>query len=194
MVRFTHLLLAVVAAVALSSVAVLGQEAAEPTVDCDALMAELPDCAEMVYTICTDGTPATCGAAVSAQQVEGPGGGASSNSTTNGTAVVESPCEKYVCFENGTYASMEDDADTVPSVEDDAAEEGGGNGTTTEGNGTASMEDDNQGASMEDDSAGNATGANGSSGAAAAGVGGVSVPALLALAAAALTGLSALAM
>jgi hypothetical protein len=187
MVRFTHLFL--VAAVAVSSVAVLGDEVAEVEVDCDALMAELPDCTEMVYTICTDGTPTTCGAAVSTQQVEGPG------NSTNGTAVVESPCEKYVCFENGTYASMEDDADTAPSVEDDTTEEGGNGTTTAGGNGTTSMEDDNQGASMEDDTAGggNVTGASGgtgTSGGASAVVGGASF--LVALAAAA--GLSALAM
>jgi hypothetical protein len=147
MVRFTRLLLAV--ALSFAAVSVLGQEDVEPEVDCDALMTELPDCTEMVYTICTDGTPTACGSTVSTQQVE--------TNATNGT-VVESPCEKFVCFENGTYASMEDD--TAPSVEDDAME---GNGTST-GNGT-SMEDDNQATSMEDDTAGGATGAGATSGA-----------------------------
>jgi hypothetical protein len=178
MVRFTSLLLAVALSFA-AGPAVLGQEDVEPTVDCDALMTAFPDCTEMVYTICTDGTPTTCGATISTQQ--------ETSNSTNGT-VVESPCEKYVCFENGTYASLEDDA--TPSMEDDALD---GNGTSTTGNVT-SMEDDTQASSMEDDKAGGgATGAAaGTSGAFSVLVGGTSSSILALLAAAA--GIMAIAM
>jgi hypothetical protein len=180
MVRFTRLLLLAGVALSFAAVpAVLGQEDVEPTVDCEALMTAFPNCTEMVYTICTDGTPTACGATLSTQQVETNG-----SNSTNETAVVESPCEKYVCFENGTYADMEDDA--APTTEDDAPE---GNGTSTGGD----TEDDTQAAPTEDDSKGTAgAAAAGTSGAFSALAGGTSSSGLALLATAA--GIMTLAM
>jgi hypothetical protein len=126
--------LLLVAAVAMIGSLYLAQET-EPEVDCDALMKDFPNCPDWTFYLCTNGSAPVCyggDSAVSPQQADG---------GSNATSV---ECEKYICFENGTYASLEDDAvGNSSSLEDDAA------------NATSLEDDAANGTSLEDDTKGN---------------------------------------
>lgn len=124
----------------------------EPEVDCDALMTTLPDCTGMMYIVCTDGTDPTCADDTVSPQQAGVG---NATSPGNGTTIIEDePCEKFLCYDNGTYASMEDDAGEVVDVEDDSEETGSTNGTVP------STEDDTTGGGSSS-SGGSPTGTSG---------------------------------
>jgi predicted homoserine dehydrogenase-like protein len=116
----------------------LAQETEEPAVDCESLMTKFPDCTDMTFLVCTGSDPKCAEVASPQQVIEG-----GNNSTVT--------CEKYLCFDNGTYTSLEDDAvGNSTSMEDDTA--GGAE------NGTSIEDDSMNGTSLEDDTKGTSSG------------------------------------
>jgi hypothetical protein len=152
-------------------------------IDCDSLMAELPNCTDMVYTVCSSSTgrPPTCGtdiiAAPTSEQARAgtttttttystatsatSATSSSSSSSSSSGAIIESPCDRYVCFDNGTYASMEDDNDPLRSVEDDdTTNHVNNNGTAGAPSGGADGEGGGSGTAGTDTGAGGTSGAS----------------------------------
>jgi hypothetical protein len=76
----------------------------EIMVDCKALMTDFPNCTDMMYTVCSDGTPSSCGAVTATmEEVSSNMTDMSGNMTGTEEEEEEQACYVFMCYANGTY-------------------------------------------------------------------------------------------
>lgn len=75
----------------------------EIMVDCKALMSDFPNCTDMMYTVCSDGTPSSCGAVTATMEEVSSNMTMTGNMTGTEEEEEEQPCYVFMCYANGTY-------------------------------------------------------------------------------------------
>jgi hypothetical protein len=76
----------------------------EIMVDCKALMTDFPNCTDMMYTVCSDGTPSSCGAVTATMEEVSSN---ATNMTGSEEEEEEHACHMFTCYANGTYVMHE---------------------------------------------------------------------------------------